>query len=117
MLLLGNRLEVADLSEIGIVFEAGVQVRAELPRQPGRGREIRLAILSEADIDDRVDDEFVLGVTEADDGTDLQRKPGLGEGRGFVAEFEIDAVEEIALFHARPNAQRSHRKRIGIYFL
>src|SRR5216684_2023873 len=46
---------------------------------------------------DRVDDEFVVGVADADDGPYLQPKPCLRKFRGGVAELEIDAIEKVAL--------------------
>ncbi len=75
VLLIGKLGEVSDLAEVGVIFQPDEQIRPELARQAGRGRKVRLAIFSEADVHDRVDDEFVVRVTHADDRPDLQPKP------------------------------------------
>ena len=58
---------------------------------------MRLAKSTEAYVDDRIDDELILGIAAADNGADFQRKAGLRERRRLVAELEIDAIEECAL--------------------
>ena len=96
VLLTGKLGEITDLAEVGVIFEAGIEVLAELTRDP-RGRcEVRFAVFSEADVDNRVNDELIFAVADADDGADLQGKAGLRKGRRLVAEFEVDAVEEAA---------------------
>ena len=49
------------------------------------------------DVDDRVDDEFVIALAPTDDGPDLQVPLSVGELRHGVADLEIDAVEELSL--------------------
>ena len=68
MLLIGELGEIADLAEVRIIFESRIEVLAELARDPRGRREIGFAIFPEADVDDRIDDEFVLGVADADEG-------------------------------------------------
>src|SRR6202011_3554690 len=90
VLLIAELLEIPDLTEIGVVLEPDGEIRAELFRQPRRRGEVGLAIFSEADIDDRVDDELVVALADADDGADLHPEPGLREFRRRVRELEVD---------------------------
>src|SRR5579871_4928915 len=62
VLLLEQRLEVAYLAEVRIVFESSIEIGTELARDPRSRREVGFAILAEADIDDRIDDELVGAV-------------------------------------------------------
>jgi hypothetical protein len=75
--------------------------------------EVQLTKLSKAGIDDRVEDEFVVRVTHTDDRAHFHRKPGLREFRRRVAEFQIDAVEEVALVGIGRDEQGSQLEGIG----
>ena len=79
---------------------------AEIFRDANGRREIRLAIFAETDVDDRVDDHFVLGVAEPDDRANFQGPTGLRKGRRLIAQFEIDAIEQVALIGVRRDEQR-----------
>ena len=73
-----------------------------------------LGELSEMDVDNRIDDELVVAAPEADDRANLHREAGLGEWRRLVAEFEVHAVEEIALLGMRRHEQRSQFEGVRI---
>src|ERR1019366_8439077 len=60
---------------------------------------------------------FVVRVADTDDRPHLQRKPGLREWRRRVAEFQIDAIEKIALLGMRRNEQGSQLEGVGHEFL
>jgi hypothetical protein len=77
VLLIGKLGKISDLAEISVIFEAGIKVCAELTRDPRGGCEVRFPVCSEPDVDNRVNDELIFAVADADDGADLQRKPGL----------------------------------------
>src|SRR5258708_2048950 len=89
--------EVAYFDKIRIIFETHEQILVEPSRHAYRGRKVRLAIFSEADVHDRVNDEFIVRVAHTNDGPDFERKSRLREFRRRVAELEIDAVEKIVL--------------------
>src|SRR4030081_2250932 len=75
VLLIGKVCKVPDLAKISIIFETYEQIRPQFSCQACRGRKALLTKFSEADIDDRVEDEFVVRVANADDGPDLHSKP------------------------------------------
>src|SRR4029077_10306498 len=83
-----------DLAEIAVIFHAEEEITLHLIGEPRRRREIGFAELPEADVDDRIDDEFPIGGADAEDGPDLQREPALRELWRWIAEFEIDAIEQ-----------------------
>jgi hypothetical protein len=59
---------------------AEANVRLSMPwtlRQVFRSEAMLLAVFPETDVNDRIDDEFILGIADADDGADLHGKPGL----------------------------------------
>jgi len=114
VLLVGEPVEVPDLAEIAVVLESCEQVVAELPRNASGRSEMLFSKSAEMDIDDRIDDELVVAVSHPDDGTNLHREAGLGEWRCLVAEFEVHAVEKIALFGMRRNKQRSQLEGVRI---
>src|ERR1700682_2183824 len=95
VLLIGRLCEVPDLAEVGIIFEPYEEIRPQPACNARRGRKIRLAVFAETDVHDRVDDEFVVRVTDTDDGPYLHGKSGLREFRRGVAELEIDAIEKV----------------------
>src|SRR5262249_50899342 len=112
--LIAERLEISEPAPIGVVFESKIQVLVDFSRHAGCGREMRLAKSTEAYVDDRIDDELILGIAAADNRADFQCKPGLGERRRLVAELEIDAIEEGAFCGMGGNKQRPELERIGV---
>src|SRR5262249_36961297 len=98
-------------------LEPKKQILVDFPCHTRRGSEMRLAELSEAYVDDRIDDELILGIAAADNGADFQRKAGLRERWRLVAEFEIDAIEEGAFCGMWGDKQRPELERIGVEFL
>jgi hypothetical protein len=81
MLLIGQFPEVPDFPEVGIIFEADEQIRVKFARKACGRREVRLAIFSESNVDDRVDDEFVVRIADADDRPYFKPESGLRELR------------------------------------
>src|ERR1035437_1449935 len=75
VLLFGKFCKIPDLAKVGVIFESREQIRSELACHARRRRKVRLAIFPEADVHDRVDDEFVVRIANADDGPYLQPKP------------------------------------------
>jgi len=103
MLLLIQRFEVADLAEVGIIFQTDEQVRTQFAREPGGGGKICLSVFAEAEVDDRIDDELVDCIADADDRSDFKPEARLREGRRLVTELKVDAIEEVSLFGMRRN--------------
>src|SRR5664279_1408134 len=108
VLLICELCKASDFAKIGIIFESYKQIMTEISRHAGCRRKVRLTIFSEADVHDRVDDEFVVRVTNPDNRPYLQTKPCLGEFWSRVAQFEIDAVEKAALLGRGRNKQGPH---------
>src|ERR1019366_7127736 len=67
VLLIGKLRKVPDLAKVGIIFEPDEQIGAELSCEACCRSKVRLAIFSEADIHDRVDDELVVRIADTDD--------------------------------------------------
>ncbi len=117
MLLIGKLRHVPDLAKVRVIFETQKRIRRELSRQTRGGRKVQLAKFAEAGIHDRVDDEFVVRVTDTDDRPHLQREPRLREWRRRVAEFQIDAIEEVTLVGVGRDEQGPQLEGIGQEFL
>src|SRR6266700_360626 len=94
-----------DRSERGVIFEADRKILAELAGKAGGWHELDLTIVSDADIDDRIDDEIVIALTKAEDRAERRVPSRLRELGRRVAEFEIHAVEELALGRVRSDEQ------------
>ena len=62
-----QRQEIANLAEVGIIFEADKSIFAKIAGKPHRRRKIRFAGRAEADIDDRVDNKLALFIANPDD--------------------------------------------------
>ena len=60
-----------------------------------------------ADVDDRVEDEFVVRIADADDRPYFEPEPGLRKLRGRIAQLKIHAVEKASLLGTRRDKQRS----------
>jgi hypothetical protein len=83
-------------------------------RETGGRRERVLTVLPEADVDDRIDDELPVVLAPAEDRPNLHVPPELGELRHGVAQFEIDAAEELALVGIGADEQLPDLGGIGI---
>src|SRR5215471_16361263 len=101
-------------SKIGIILDPDCQILAKIAREARGRHELRPAILSKPEVDDRVDDELVIALAPTDDWPDLHVPAGLGELRHSVAELEIDAVEELPLGCVWNDEQLSDLGGIGI---
>jgi len=102
---------------IGAVAIAVTVPRVAESRDANRRREIRLAIFAEAYVDDRIDDQLVLGIADPDDRPDLQGPSRLCKRRRLVAQFEIDAVEEVVLIGVWRDEQRPELERVRVELL
>jgi hypothetical protein len=74
MLLLAQGREIADLAEVGVIFETQRKILFEFMRQPRRRRECGRAVIAWGEIDDRIDDEFERRVPHADDRPQFRAK-------------------------------------------
>jgi hypothetical protein len=45
-----------DLAEVGVIFEAEIEILVELMRKADGGREVRETVMTRRKIDDRIDD-------------------------------------------------------------
>src|SRR6516165_2807276 len=97
VLLLVERQPSLQRSKIGIILDPDCQILAKIAREARGRHELRPAILSKPEVDDRVDYELVITLAPSDDRPDLHVPAGLGELRHCVAELKIDAVEELPL--------------------
>src|SRR6202165_1759129 len=113
VLLLPQRQEMSDLSELAVVFEADEKIFAELAGEPGRRRKVGLALLAQTHVDDGIYDEFPIRIANPDNRPYLDAESGLRESRRRIAELQIDAVEEIALARVRGHEQGSDLGDVG----
>src|SRR6266478_8891239 len=97
MLLLVEGQKIAQRPEIGVVLDAECEVLAKISRDARRRREYRVCIRPESDIDNRIDDELIIVLTDADDRPNLKIQLGFREARCRVAELEIHPIEKFAL--------------------
>ena len=79
------------------LFKSDGEILTEIPCEAGSRGEIRTTILSNPKVDDRVDNEFVITLTPADDRAHLNEPSRIQKLRHGVAELEIDAVEKFPL--------------------
>ncbi len=62
VLLLPQRQEMPDLSELAVVFEADEEILAQLAGEPGRRRKLGLALVAQSYVDDGIYDEFPIRI-------------------------------------------------------
>ncbi len=112
--LLLHRQKVADLAEIGVIFDAEEAVLAEIAREPCRGEKIGFAERAKSDID-------AIGLTM--NSQSLLRTPRIGriskriarlrECRRLVAEFKVDSIKKFLLGRMRHNKQIADFGAVG----
>src|SRR5580704_6689086 len=71
VLLLVERYEVLDRTEVGVVLDTQREVFTELPRKTRRRCEYGISVMSESEINDRIDDELVIALAPTDNWPDL----------------------------------------------
>src|ERR1700722_10888723 len=91
------RQEAADLAKICIIFKTDEAILSEIAGKSNGWRKIGLSVGSEAYIDDRIDDKFPLLVAHANDRSNFEAPGGRRKPRQFIAEFEVDSIEEASL--------------------
>ena len=101
MLLLVRGWDGADRAVVRIVFDADPGIAADVAGQPGGRCECRSPVGREAQVDDRIDDEFPTQIAHANDRADFQADCALREAGRLIAQLEIDPVEELTLFRMR----------------
>src|SRR6266566_4590313 len=67
VLLLPQRQEMPDLSELAVVFEADEEILAQLAGEPGRRRKLGLALVAQSYVDDGIYDELPIRIANPDD--------------------------------------------------
>jgi hypothetical protein len=101
VLLLLRRREIAGLTKVTIILGPDKEILAALARDPQLRQKVCFSASAEAHIDNRIGDEFPVGIAPPDDRPDLERVNQLRQPRQAVAEFEIQSVEEVALVRLR----------------
>src|ERR1019366_5177069 len=96
-----------DLAEVGVIFEAEIEILVELMRKADGGREVRETVMTRCKIDDRIDDEFEISVAHPDDRPQFDAKTRRRKHCRIIAELEIGTVEEIALLGVGRDEQRA----------
>src|SRR6516165_3596707 len=114
VLLLVPRLEAPERPDIGVVLDPEREALAEAAGEtPARSKD-GLPVLSEAEIDNRVKDEFPIVLAPTDDGPDLHVPSRLRERRGGVAFLEIHAKEEFPLGRIGTDKQLPKLGGVGV---
>src|ERR1700730_8851869 len=101
MLLLVRGWDGADRAVVRIVFDADPGIAAGVAGQPGGRCECWSSVGREAQVDDRIDDEFPTQIAHAKDRPDFQANCALREARRLIAQLEIDSVKELTIFRVR----------------
>ena len=81
MLLLVERQPILQWPKVGVVLQPDCKILTEVTRKAGTRGEVRSTVLSKPEVNNRVDDEFVIVLALTDDGADLHIPLGFGELR------------------------------------
>src|SRR5262249_17811999 len=114
MALLSEREEIADRTKIGVVLDCQREILAKVSRKACVRGERDLAVLAEAYIDDRIDDEIPVTFAPADDGADFHAPACVGKLRHQIIVFEIETNPELALRCIGRGEQSAKLHRIGM---
>src|SRR6185369_720393 len=110
--LLPERQEISDRAKIGVVLDRDCEILAKVPREPCVRCEGDLAVPTEAEINDRIDDEIIVALAPADDGADFHAPARVGKLRHKVLVFDVEAIKEIALCRIGCDEQGAQLHRV-----